>query len=87
MDRAGGGPRWLGYYADPGQPDGWIVQATSPNIVSSTGFQHDAADYPDIVGVGGWMVIRVDPVPEPHVLSLVAPGALVTLARLRRRCG
>ncbi len=82
----GGGPRWLGYYDEPGQPDGWIVQANgSPDIVSSTGFQHEAANSPDIVGVGGWMVSRVNPVPEPHVLSLAVPAAIVALSRLRRR--
>jgi|SRR5690606_18683075 hypothetical protein len=83
---AAGGPRWLGYYASPGPPDGWIVQANElPHVVSGTGFQNDVASVPDIVGVGGWMVSRVDPVPEPHVLSLMAAGAFVAAARLRRR--
>ena len=83
----GGGPRWLGYYAETGQPDGWIVQASaSPDTISSTGFQADAASYPGISGVGGWMVSRVDPVPEPHVLALITPAALLAAARLRRRC-
>lgn len=80
-----GGPRWLGYYAETGQPDGWIVQAMTPDLISSTGFQNNAADSPDITGVGGWMVSRVDPVPEPQLLSLVAAGAFVAASRLRRR--
>ena len=81
-----GGPRWLGYYAESGQPDGWAVQAfTSLDTVSNTGFQNDAANFPGITGVGGWMVSRVDPVPEPQLLSLVASGALLAVARLRRR--
>jgi hypothetical protein len=80
-----GGARWLGYYAETGQPDGWAVQAsTSPDTISHTGFQHDAASFPDITGVGGWMVSRVDPVPEPQMLSLVASGSLLAAARLRR---
>ena len=81
-----GGPRWVGYYAHPGQPDGWIVQANNlPDVVSGTGFQNDAASVPDILGVGGWMVSRVDPVPEPHVMSLMAAGAFLVASRLRRR--
>jgi hypothetical protein len=81
-----GGPRWLGYYAETGQPDGWAVQASaSPDTISHTGFQHDAASFQGITGVGGWMVSRVDPVPEPQTLSLVAAGALLAVARLRRR--
>ena len=80
-----GAPRWLGYYADPGQPDGWIVQAfTSLDSVSSTGPQTDAATFPDITGVGGWMVSSVDPVPEPQILWLASSGALLVVAGLRR---
>src|SRR5688572_7433042 len=41
-----GGPRWLGYYAETGQPDGWAVQAfASPDAIDDTGFQHDAANF------------------------------------------
>lgn len=82
----GGGPRWLGYYAEVAPHDGWLVQAGGPpDTINDTGFQIDAASYPGITGVGGWMVTRVDPVPEPQTLSLVASAALLAASRYRRR--
>ena len=81
-----GGPRWLGYYASPGPPDGWIVQAADPfDVVTSTGPQQNAASFPGITGVGGWMVSRVEPVPEPQTWTLVASAVLLAASRYRRR--
>lgn len=81
----GGGPRWLGYYAETGQPDGWIAQAAdTTDTISSAGFQFDAASFPGTVGVGGWMVSRVDPVPEPTTITLAALGLLGLGVRGRR---
>jgi hypothetical protein len=61
------------------------VQAGGPpDTINDAGFQAAAASYPEITGVGGWMVTRVDPVPEPQTLSLVASGALPAASRYRR---
>lgn len=91
----GGGPRWVGY-VDPAdvpplgsaEPDGWSVQAlAAPDTIDGTGWQADAALFPEITGVGAWLVTTIDPgmdVPAPATAALLAIGVLAGSA-IRRR--
>jgi hypothetical protein len=55
-----GGPRWIGFYVQVSQPNGWIAQSYQDpgwNTITDTGWQHQVENWTH----GAWLVSTVDP--------------------------
>jgi hypothetical protein len=64
-----GGPRWIGFHAGAGDPNGWLIQSEdSPDFrtVSASGFQGLAENW----NAGAWLVAATDPVVAPRLVNL-----------------
>lgn len=64
-----GGPRWIGYHADPGAPDGWLLESSDApefRTATSAGSQGGAAAW----NAGAWLVAAGDPVAAPRLVDL-----------------
>jgi hypothetical protein len=65
---ASGGPRWIGFHADAGPPNGWLIQSDDPPAfatVTESGFQGGAENW----GAGAWLVSTSDPVDAPRLVD------------------
>lgn len=67
-------PRWIGFHAGTGEPDGWLIQSEDEpdfRTVSTSGFQGGAEGW----NAGGWLVATTDPVAAPRLANLGDDGA------------
>jgi hypothetical protein len=68
-----GGPRWIAYHADAGEPNGWLVESTDEpdfRTVTGSGFQGGAENW----NAGAWLVAVTDPVVAPRLQNLGDAG-------------
>lgn len=68
-----GGPRWIGYHAGTGAPNGWLVESTDePNFhtITESGSQNGAENW----NAGAWLVAVTDPVLAPRLQNLGGAG-------------
>lgn len=64
-----GGPRWIGYHADAGDPNGWLVEsADDPDFhaITGSGFQGGAESW----NAGAWLVAATDPTAAPRLVNV-----------------
>ncbi len=59
-----GGPRWIGYYVQEAQPDGWLAQSYQVpgyDTINGTGFQGNVAQW----NPGAWVIKIIPTAVEP----------------------
>jgi hypothetical protein len=68
-----GGPRWIGFHAGAGDPNGWLIQSEDEpdfRTVSASGFQGSAETW----NAGAWLVAATDPTVAPRLVNLGDAG-------------
>lgn len=68
-----GGPRWIGFHAGTGEPNGWLIQSEDEpdfRTVSASGPQSSAETW----NAGAWLVATSDPVAAPRLVNLGIAG-------------